>query len=165
MENFQLQTYLATAPLWEEAKHNLNTIFHTLSDSRKLEILNNWPKYLDLLLRIEKKGVEERQNNIQEAMWKIDDIISDALHREKERLIQENTEKLKQHEYRIGAAKYDIQIQNQELQKKLQILRQSEKPPIHNTPPLFDPLWNLLLLIISSALLHSIQIMFTISIG
>lgn len=55
MTNFQLQTYLATAPLGNEAKHNLTTIFYTLTDVRKLEILGNWPKYLDMLLKIEQK--------------------------------------------------------------------------------------------------------------
>lgn len=147
MDNFQLRTYLITAPLGEEAKHNLTTIFRTLTDARKMEILNHWPKYLDLLLQIEQKGKEERQQNIQEALGKIENIISDALERDRQKAERE-TEKIQEnHENFIGAETYDAQHRAQEFQKKLKALQRSDtplplvpKPPAIPSNPLYDPL-------------------------
>lgn len=157
MENFQLQTYLATAPLGDEAKHNLKTIFHTLNDVRKLEILWNWPKYLDLLLKIEQKWKEERDKNIAEALQKIENIISDGLERDRQKNREIATKIEQQQEDIMAAAQYDQQQKNQDFQKKLREIQQVWHTAPIKTHPVFDPLWNLLLLITFSVLLTSTQ--------
>jgi hypothetical protein len=116
-------------------------IFNTLTDGRKLEILNDWPKYLDLLLKIEKKGVEERQNNIREALGKIESIISDALERDRQKAVRETATQMQLQENTASGTQYDAQKRTREFQKRLDRFRQTEKPPATPKPnPLSDPL-------------------------
>ena len=124
MSNFQFQTYLQATPLGDESKHNLNTIFNTLTSERKFEILDNWPKYLDLLLQLEKKGKEEREKNIQEALKKIENLISDALERDRQKALQKSKSVEESREDFKRAEEYDTKQKAQEFQKKLSSLQQ-----------------------------------------
>ncbi|MDD2745256.1 MAG: hypothetical protein PHU93_01845 [Candidatus Gracilibacteria bacterium] len=165
MENFQLQTYLTTAPLGDEAKYNLKTIFHTLSDARKIEILGNWPKYLDMLLKIEQKGKEERDKNIAETLQKIENIISDGLERDRQKNKELAKKMEQQQEDILAAEQYDQQKKNEDFQKKLREIQQVGHTASVKTNPIFDPLGNLLLLITFSVLLTNTQVIIQSLIG
>ncbi len=56
----------------------MERIFSALLPERQVEILDNWPKYLDKLLEIKQYADEERRRNIANAFERIERLVSEA---------------------------------------------------------------------------------------
>ncbi|MFZ4461718.1 MAG: hypothetical protein ACOYN2_04260 [Patescibacteria group bacterium] len=55
MSNFQFESLLQSSGLSAESVHNLRIIFNVLPAERKIELMEDWPRYLDHFLAIEQK--------------------------------------------------------------------------------------------------------------
>jgi len=96
--NFKLKQLLDESWLNVQEKYDLSNIFNCLSDSRKVEIIDNWPVYLNKVLKIRNETLEKRRDNIRNALNNINNIVNEAILRQKdeekrrEREAQENME-------------------------------------------------------------------------
>lgn len=105
--NFQFALYLRESGLSEQERYNLERIFSALLPERQVEIIDNWPKYLDKLLEIKHYADEERKRNIASAFDRIDKLLSDAELRAQES-VRKAEERLKEiQENRMGAEEFD----------------------------------------------------------
>lgn len=105
--NFQFSLYLKESGLSEQERSNLERIFSALLPERQVEIIDNWPKYLDKLLEIKHYADEERKRNIAAAFDRIDKLLSDAELRAKE-TVRKAEERLRElRENRMGAEEYE----------------------------------------------------------
>lgn len=141
MSNFQFESLLQSSGLTAESVHNLRIIFGVLPAERKIELMEDWPRYLDHFLAIEQKWEEERRANIELALAKMESIINDALERDRQKALTE-AKKSQEHIVEVqGAEAFEASLAEQERKKKLEMLRNIWR----NTPepPLTDPLWNL----------------------
>ncbi|GAB0174727.1 MAG: hypothetical protein HHAS10_06060 [Candidatus Altimarinota bacterium] len=84
MDNFKFLSLLESTPISTEDKHNLSTIFHALSDSRKQDIMDHWDLYLGKILEIHQKGEEEKQLLIASTFQNINKLIDEAYIRDQE---------------------------------------------------------------------------------
>ena len=134
--NFQFALYLRESGLSEQERSNLERIFSALLPERQVEIIDNWPKYLDKLLEIKHYADEERKRNIASAFDRIDKLLSDAELRAQES-VRKAEERLKElNENRMGAEEYDRL-------KKLDAMKNFGRPAVpvpEETKPTHDPL-------------------------
>lgn len=82
--NFKFKQLLDESMLTQQEKYDLSNIFACLSDSRKIEIIGNWPFYLNWILKIRNETEEKRKENIMNALNNIDNIVNDAILRKKD---------------------------------------------------------------------------------
>lgn len=131
--NFQFSLYLRESGLSEQERFNLERIFSALLPERKVEIIENWPKYLDKLLEIKHYAEEERKRNILSAFDRIEKLISDAELRAKDEKAQAAEREKEFQANRAGAEEY-------ERNKRLEALKRIGRPTEERPPPLSDPL-------------------------
>lgn len=131
--NFQFSLYLKESGLSEQERFNLERIFSALLPERRVEILENWPKYLDKLLEIKHYAEEERKRNILSAFDRIEKLVSDAELRAQDEKKRADEREKELQENRMGAEEYE---KNKRLEALKRIGRPTEEPP----PPPFDPL-------------------------
>lgn len=85
MDNYKFTSLLAQTNLSTAEKYNLTIIFNTLTDHRKLEIIENWRVYYDRILSIHTTAEEEKAENIRITFAKINNLIDEALLRDEAR--------------------------------------------------------------------------------
>lgn len=85
MENYKFLELLGATPLSPEVRHNLSTIFHALSDTRKNRIIDHWDDYREKIVEIHDSAENERKNLVITAFSKIDALIDEAYRRDQER--------------------------------------------------------------------------------
>ena len=107
MDNFKFNAILAATPFSEEERRNFATIFNTLTDKRKIEIIEGWSKYLDRILIIQQKAKVERERIIQEAFENIHHLMDDVYLREQTEKARKEQEATEQEEIARNAALYD----------------------------------------------------------
>lgn len=134
--NFQFALYLKESGLSEQERYNLERIFSALLPERQVEIIDNWPKYLDKLLEIKHYADEERKRNIASAFDRIDKLLSDAELRAQES-VRKAEERMKElRENRMGAEEFDRL-------KKLDAMKNLGRPAVslqEEPKPAYDPL-------------------------
>lgn len=122
MDNYKFTSLLAQTSLSTAEKYNLTVIFNTLTDNRKLEIIENWRVYYDKILSIHTSAEEEKAENIRVTFAKINNLIDEAILRDEARKRQEAAQEEKQKEEQRSAETYDMQ-------RKLEQLRHIGRPP------------------------------------
>lgn len=88
MNNSQLSKLLARTPLNEEDKHNVTIIFSSLSDERKMHILNHWELYLAQLIAEQQRLNEEQKILLIETLSQANTILDETLAQQQEQFIQ-----------------------------------------------------------------------------
>ncbi len=115
MDNYKFTSLLAQTSLSIAEKYNLTVIFNTLTDNRKIEIIDNWRVYYDKILSIHTAAEEEKAENIRITFAKINSLIDEALLRDEARK-QEEAKKRRQQEEELKAAEmYDAQRRLEQL--------------------------------------------------
>lgn len=77
--NSQLQKILDVAPISSEDKHNFATIFASLHEEKKIEILAHPERYIERMLVLRKKIDEERRLEIVAALRQANTFMDEAL--------------------------------------------------------------------------------------
>lgn len=111
IDNFKFRQFLEVSTLTFAEKYDINTIFNCLSNERKVHIIDNWPIYLDQILKIKNETLEKRKENIAETLDRISNIVDEAILR-----------KMKQEE-----EKKQLEIELKEVQKNAIIFDQMKK--------------------------------------
>lgn len=122
MDNYKFASLLAQTSLSTAEKYNLTVIFNTLTDARKLEIIENWRVYYDKILSIHTTAEEEKVENIRVTFAKINSLIDEALLRDEARKREEAEQNTKKEEERRSAETYDMQ-------RRMEQLRNIGRPP------------------------------------
>lgn len=122
MDNYKFTSLLAQTSLSNAEKYNLTIIFNTLTDNRKLEIIENWRVYYDKILSIHTVAEKEKTENIRITFAKINSLIDEALLREEARKREEGRQEAKKEEERKTAGEYDQQ-------RRMEQLRNIGRPP------------------------------------
>jgi len=107
MDNYRFRVLLDSSPLSPDEKYNLNAIFNSLSDIRKIDILDNWNLYLTKIMDIKNLSTLQKNANLQNTLTNINRILDDALARqeaEKKALERKTAEEALA---KAGAAKFD----------------------------------------------------------
>lgn len=107
MDNFKIISLLDATPLSPEERHNILTIFSSLREDRKMDIIDNWWVYLDRILKIQNKAESERKEYIQSTFERINHMIDEAYLRDQEEKAQAEKQKLQQQQEMISAMDYD----------------------------------------------------------
>jgi hypothetical protein len=123
MDNYKFTSLLAQTSLSTAEKYNLSIIFNTLTDSRKIEIIDNWRVYYDKILSIHNTAEEEKAENIRVTFTKINNLIDEAIQRDQARKNEEAKAEKQREEDRKNAESYDMQ-------RRLEQLRNIGRPPI-----------------------------------
>ncbi len=142
MDNYKFTSLLAQTTLSTAEKYNLTIIFNTLTDNRKIEIIENWRVYYDKILSIHNTAEEEKAENIRVTFAKINSLIDDAIQRDEVRKREEAKAEKQREEERKNSETYDMQ-------RRMEQLRNIGRPPTQehdtnqnlpsNRPP-YDPL-------------------------
>lgn len=122
MDNYKFTSLLAQTTLSTAEKYNLTVIFNTLTDNRKLEIIENWRTYYDKILSIHTSAEEEKAENIRITFAKINSLIDEALLRDQARKQAEVQKEAQQEEERKSAEIYDMQ-------RRMEQFRNIGRPP------------------------------------
>lgn len=122
MDNYKFTSLLAQTSLSTAEKYNLTVIFNTLTDNRKLEIIENWRIYYDKILSIHNQAEEEKQENIRITFAKINNLIDEAILREEARKKAEAKQETQKEEERKTSEVYDMQ-------RRMEQLRNIGRPP------------------------------------
>jgi thioredoxin reductase len=133
MQNFKFTSLLAVTPLSDEDKYNLTVIFSAMKPERQLDIIENWPNYLDRILQIHGKAEDERKRQIQETFTRINQMIDDAYLKEQENKHIRAEEQSKKDADMIAAMEYDQK-------RKIASIRQKEQAMQIAREKLLDPL-------------------------
>lgn len=115
MDNYKFTSFLAQTNLSTAEKYNLTIIFNTLTDSRKLEIIENWRVYYDKILSIHNTAEEEKAENIRVTFAKINSLIDEALLRDEARKKAEASQDIQREEERRSAEMFDAQRRMEQL--------------------------------------------------
>ena len=76
MDNYKFTSLLAQTSLSTAEKYNLTVIFNTLTDNRKIEIIDNWRVYYDKILSIHTAAEEEKAAAMVEA-WEAGELSAE----------------------------------------------------------------------------------------
>ncbi len=133
MQNFKFTSLLTVTPLSDEDKYNLTVIFSAMKPERQLDIIENWPNYLDRILQIHGKAEDERKRQIQETFTRINQMIDDAYLKEQENKLIRAEEKSRKDADMIAAMEYDQK-------RKIASIRQKEQAMQIAREKLLDPL-------------------------
>lgn len=133
MSNYKFTSLLAATPLSEEDKYNLTVIFTAMKEDRQLDIIENWPKYLDRILLIHGRAENDRKQQIQETFARINQLIDDAYLKEQQKKQNEIKEKQEKDANMIAAMEYDQK-------RKIAQIRQKEQEIQIAREKLLDPL-------------------------
>ena len=118
MDNYKFTSLLEATPLSAEDKHNLSTIFHGLSDTRKQDIMDHWDEYAERIKEIHAKGEDEKKLLITNTFQHINKLIDEAYLRENERKSKRaEAEKLRNQDI-LASMQYE-QERRLEMMKKL----------------------------------------------
>jgi hypothetical protein len=109
MDNYKFTSLLTQTSLSTAEKYNLSIIFNTLTDSRKIEIIDNWRVYYDKILSIHNTAEQEKEENIRVTFAKINNLIDEAILRDEVRKIEEARQEKQREEERKNAESYDMQ--------------------------------------------------------
>lgn len=123
MDNYKFTSLLAQTSLSVWEKYNLTVIFNTLTDNRKIEIIENWRVYYDKILSIHNIAEEEKTENIRITFAKINHLIDEALLRDEARKIEESKQEAEREEEKKSSEIYDTQ-------RKMEQLRHIGRPPM-----------------------------------
>ena len=115
MDNYKFTSFLAQTSLSTGEKYNLTIIFNTLTDDRKIEIIENWKKYYDKILSVHTSAEEEKQENIRITFAKINSLIDEALLRDEARKREETKQEKQKEEERKMTETYDMQRRLEQL--------------------------------------------------
>lgn len=105
--NFKFKQLLNESWLNVQEKYDLSNIFNCLSDGRKIEIIDNWPTYLNKVLKIRNETLEKRRDNIRNALNNINNIVNEAILRQKDEEIRREREIRQNREIEKNAQAYD----------------------------------------------------------
>ena len=122
MDNYKFTSLLSQTSLSTAEKYNLTVIFNTLTDNRKLEIIENWRMYYDKILSIHSAAEEEKAENIRITFAKINSLINEALLRDEARKKLEAKQEQQREEERRNAELYDAR-------RRMEQLRNIGRPP------------------------------------
>lgn len=134
--NVRFVALLNSSPFSEEERYNIYTIFEVLKDARKVDILDNWQRYLEKLLTVKIHIDEERKTLVHETFQKIVAEIDDAYlrHEEEKKKIQIETKK--RQEEMLAAMRYDFE-QNRKKIIEMQKKEEKEREEIVEDPLAF----------------------------
>lgn len=132
MDNFKFTAILAAAPFTDEERRNFTVIFNTLTDKRKMEIIEGWSKYLDRILVIKQKAQAERKRIIQETFENIHHLMDEVYLREQE-------EKKKKEQQAKEQEEIDRNVAFYHQQKRIEQIRAMERAQETDRGPI-DPL-------------------------
>ncbi|EKE26839.1 MAG: hypothetical protein ACD_4C00137G0005 [uncultured bacterium (gcode 4)] len=110
-KNFKFRQCIEESWLSFAEKYDIWNIFNCLSDERKIQIIDNWPHYLDQILKIRSETDDKRKENIRNALNNINNIVNEAILRQKE----------------SEAKKEKLEKENREIQRNAQIYDQMKK--------------------------------------
>lgn len=122
MDNYKFTSLLAQTNLSTAEKYNLTIIFNTLTDHRKLEIIENWRVYYNRILSIHTTAEEEKAENIRITFAKINSLIDEALLRDEARKREMQIQEGQKKEEQKNAEAYDMQ-------RRMEQLRNIGRPP------------------------------------
>lgn len=114
--NFKFKQLLDESWLNVQEKYDLSNIFNCLSDSRKVEILDNWPVYLNKILKIRNETLEKRRENIRNALDNINNIVNEAILRQKDEEKRKEQELKENREINKNAELYNQMKRQKDLQ-------------------------------------------------
>lgn len=119
MDNYRLKILLETSGFSNEVKYNVMIIFNSLTSDKKVEIIDRWEKFFfPRILKLQKLSEEEIKQAVIESLKQINNVIDEALLREK-------TEKAKI-EKQIQLEETD-NIQTEKILQQKRVLEQFEK--------------------------------------
>lgn len=105
--NFKFKQLLEESWLNIAEKYDISNIFNCLSDSRKIEIIDSWPYYLNQILKIRNETQEKRRENIFKALENINNIVNEAILRQKDEQEKKQKEAKELNEINKNASLYD----------------------------------------------------------
>lgn len=114
--NFKFKQLLDESWLNVQEKYDLSNIFNCLGDNRKIEILDNWPIYLNKILKIRNETLEKRRENIRNALNNINNIVNEAILKQKDEEKRKEQEIKDNREIDKNAQLYDQMRKTQNLQ-------------------------------------------------
>ena len=106
-DNFKFKQLLDQSGLNVAEKYDISNIFSCLSDSRKIETIDSWPFYLNQILKIRNETQEKRRDNIFKALENINNIVNDAILRQKDEEERKRMKELENKEITKNASIYD----------------------------------------------------------
>jgi stalled ribosome alternative rescue factor ArfA len=107
IDNFKFKQMLDSSGLSISEKFDINNIFNCLSIDRKIEIIDNWPNYLNQILKIRNETQDKRRENIANALHNINNIVNDAILRQRDEEERKRKESLERQEINRSANTYD----------------------------------------------------------
>ncbi|EKE27635.1 MAG: hypothetical protein ACD_3C00183G0008 [uncultured bacterium (gcode 4)] len=119
IDNFKFRQMLDTSGLSVAEKFDINNIFNCLSLWRKIEIMDNWPIYLDQILKIRNETQDKRRENIALALNNINNIVNEAILRQKDEEERKRKESIEIQEINRAASTYDQMRKTNDLQALL----------------------------------------------
>lgn len=134
--NVRFVALLNSSPFSEEERYNIYTIFEVLKDARKVDILDNWQRYLEKLLTVKIHIDEERKTLVHETFQKIVAEIDDAYLRHEEEKKKIQVEIKKRQEEMLAAMRYDFE-QNRKKIIEMQKKEEKEREEIVEDPLAF----------------------------
>ena len=115
-DNFKFRQYLEESSLTFAEKYDIWNIFNCLSNDRKIQIIDNWPFYLNQILKIRNETQEKRKENIMNALNNINNIVNEAILRQKDQEEKNRKLELERQEIEKGARIYDQMKKANDLQ-------------------------------------------------
>ena len=107
MDNYRFRVLLDSSPLSDSEKYNLNAIFNSLGDNKKIDILDNWNLYLAKIMDIKNVSEEQKKANLKETMSNISKILDDALARQEAEKRAAEKKAAEEEMVKAAAAKFD----------------------------------------------------------
>ncbi len=119
MDNYRLKVLLETSWLSAEVKYNVTNIFNSLTDEKKVEIIDRWENFFfPRILKLQKLSEEEIKQAVIESLKQINNVIDEALLREKNE--KEKLEKQRKLEETNN-------VQTEQILQQKKVLEQFEK--------------------------------------
>ncbi|MDD2487291.1 MAG: hypothetical protein PHS92_02895 [Candidatus Gracilibacteria bacterium] len=115
-DNFKFRQYLEASTLTFAEKYDIGTIFNCLSNERKIRIIDNWPLYLDQILKIRNETKEKRRENIMNTLNNINNIVNDAILRQRDQQEKNRRLEAEQQEINRNAQVFDQMRKTNDLQ-------------------------------------------------
>jgi hypothetical protein len=115
-DNFKFRQYLEESSLDFAEKYDIGNIFNCLSNDRKVKIIDNWPFYLNQILKIRNETQEKRKENIMNALNNINNIVNEAILRQKDQDEKNRKLVIEQNEIQKNAQIYDQMKRTNDLQ-------------------------------------------------
>lgn len=125
-QNFKFKQLLDESWLNIQEKYDLSNIFNCLSDSRKIEIIDNWSFYLNKVLKIRNETLEKRRENIRNALENINKIVNEAILRQRDTEVKQEKERQDRLEIEKNAWIYDQLRKSQNLQNLINKQNQND---------------------------------------